>query len=120
MNIAGLKDLKLGNLREHSPKTYRDLQQSGRLDEYLDNQSRAAYQELRSLDNAGYTDQEAWEVVRAEFLMPLDDPDDEEGPNAEILKALNETIDLQNRAWEELAEAPPHQDHDDWDEDLQR
>ena len=113
MNIHNLKDLKLQNLREHSPETYRELQKSQGLDVYLESKATAAEQELGSLIDAGYSDQEAWEVVREDFLMPVDDElDSEVGPNDSMLRLLNETVDLQNRALEELAEAPPRSDHD--------
>ncbi len=117
MNIGNLKNLKLENLREFSPLTYQQLQESGKFDEYLDSVSRAAQRELDSLVNSGYSTDQAWEVVRAEFLRPVDDPlsdwdDEDEGPNAGILSALNETVDIQNRSWEELAEVPPQSEED--------
>ena len=113
MNLGNLKDIKLQNLREHSPETYRELQQSGNLDEYLESKATAAEQELDSLIDAGYSDQEAWEVVREDFLMPVDDESDEdEGPNDAMLSLLNETIDIQNRALEELAEVPPQSEQE--------
>jgi len=113
MNLGNLKDIKLQNLREHSPETYREIQQSGNLDEYLESKATAAEQELDSLIDSGYSDHEAWEVVRADFLMPLDDePDEDEGPNDAMLSALNESIDLMNRVEEELAEVPPRSDRE--------
>ncbi len=113
MNLGNLKNLKIQNLREHSPETYRELQQSGSLDKYLDSVSRAAKADLDSLIGAGYSDQEAWEVVREDFLMPVDDElDSEVGPNDSMLSALNESIVLMNRVEEELAEVPPRSDQD--------
>ena len=112
MNIYSLRDLKLQNLQEFSPKAYARFLRSGELEKYLDNVSRAANQELDSLVDAGYSDHEAWEVVRADFLMPLDDESDDEGPNDAMLSALNETIDLLNSVGEELAEVPPRSDRE--------
>ncbi len=113
MNIHNLKDLKLQNLSEHSPETYRELQQSGNLDKYLESKAAAAEQELDSLIDAGYSDQEAWEVVREDFLMPVDDElDEDEGPNDGMLSLLNETVDLQNRAMQGLEKVPPQSDQE--------
>ena len=113
MNVGNLTDLKLKNLQEFSPQVYSELCESGELDEYLDGVCHAAKDDYDSLMREGYSDQEAWEVVREDFLMPLDDElDADEGPNDAMLSLLNETIDLQNRAWEELAEVPPQSEED--------
>ncbi len=116
MNIDNLKNLKLENLKEFSPGAYQELEASGDLDQYLDSTARAAKVELDSLTSGGYSTDQAWEVVREDFLMPLDDPlsmpDEEENPNAGILSALNEAIVVGNRALEDLGEVPSGADRE--------
>ena len=72
MNELSLQRLKLDNLREHSPRLYRQLRESKELEEYVRTKSRVAFEELQALKRSGYREDEAWEVVRSEFLRPLD------------------------------------------------
>ncbi len=72
MNELSLRRLKVDNLREHSPRLYRQLRDSKELEEYVRTKSRAAFEELQALESSGYTEDEAWEVVRSEFLRPPD------------------------------------------------
>jgi hypothetical protein len=72
MNERSLQRLKLDCLRQHSPRLYRQLRDSKEIEEYLRTKSKAAFQELAALKRSGYTEDEAWEVMRSEFLRPPD------------------------------------------------
>lgn len=87
-----LKELGRKNWKEHRPKLFRDLQESGDLEESLSQAAKNtldAYQGAKSqLLKNGYepnqAHESAWELVREEWLLrPSEEQPDLENPNQE-------------------------------------
>jgi hypothetical protein len=85
-----LKELARRHWKEHRPKLFRDLQESGELEESLNLAAKNtldAYQNMKSqLLKNGYklnqAHETAWELVRKEWILrPSEDQPDLENPN---------------------------------------
>jgi hypothetical protein len=64
MNLQNWIDQARRHWEEFRPTLYRDLKASGRLDAALRDAADRTHQEMSDLRGHGYTEQEAWEMVR--------------------------------------------------------
>jgi len=60
------------HLRQHRPKLYRELQQSGRLQAFLQERGKAASDLLGSLVESGRSWDQAWELAKDEIYLPTE------------------------------------------------
>jgi len=60
------------HLREHRPRMYRELQQSGQLEAFLRQRAEAAQKILGDMVEAGSQYHEAWEVAKDEIYLPTE------------------------------------------------
>ncbi len=64
--------------KEHRPTYFKDLRRTGQLRAALRSAAEATYREMSELEEAGYSNQEAWEMVREQYLFPPGEPEQEE------------------------------------------
>jgi hypothetical protein len=70
--LSRLAALAGHHLRQHRPKLYRELQQSGRLQAFLQERGKAASDLLGSLVEQGRSWDQAWEVAKDEIYLPTE------------------------------------------------
>lgn len=63
---------------EHRPTYFKELRSTGKLREALQSAAEATYREMSDLEEAGYSNQEAWEMVRETYLFPPGEPEKDE------------------------------------------
>ncbi len=56
--------------KEFQPTRYRELKQANRLEAALKYAADQTHREMSQLENSGLTNQEAWEMVREQYLFP--------------------------------------------------
>ena len=101
--------------QEFLPTKYKELKENGKLDEALAEVAELTFSELNQLEESGYQHQDAWEMVRENYLFPPEEAgleEDEEG-YSEGLLLLMEAQSIANLATR-LAGDPDLE----WDEDL--
>ena len=56
--------------QEHQPKKFAALQKAGKLDEALQAAANQTYLEVSQLEESGYQPDEAFQMVREQYLLP--------------------------------------------------
>jgi len=85
---------------EFQPTRFANLVEAGQLDEALSQAAEATHREMCELEDAGFQNHEAWEMVREKYLFVpeeegLFDDDEDEDPNAAEL--WQECVDLHSK-----------------------
>jgi hypothetical protein len=75
MNLQNWIDQARRHWEEFRPTLYRDLKTSGKLDAALRDAADRTDREMNDLREHGYTEQEAWEMVRERYLFPPEQGD---------------------------------------------
>jgi arsenate reductase-like glutaredoxin family protein len=70
MNLNNWITQARAHWKEFLPTRYKELRQAGKLDEALKNAAERTYEELNELEASGMKQQEAWEMVREQYLFP--------------------------------------------------
>ncbi|RMX06835.1 hypothetical protein D8I35_10105 [Corticibacter populi] len=65
--------------KEFQPTRYKQLQESGRLGQALKDAAEQTHREMTQLEEAGFANHEAWEMVRELYLFP---PEERKQPDA--------------------------------------
>jgi hypothetical protein len=75
--------------REFQPKRYKALKAAGSLDEALSEAAEQTAQEMEDLQSQGFDREQAWEMVRNEYLFPPEETpeNDEETASADGYRA---------------------------------
>jgi hypothetical protein len=82
--------------KEFLPSRYKEFEEAGVLDEALQDVARLTYREVSSLENAGLSSEQAWEMTRGEYLFLPPEPkqkakqDRQPSPNV-AAQTFNET-----------------------------
>jgi hypothetical protein len=83
--------------KEHQPTRFKELSKAGKLGQALRDAAERTHREMSSLEEAGYREFEAWEIVRERYLFPPQEPgveeDDEPDPWGDLRQ---EAIQLRN------------------------
>lgn len=108
MNIDRLIQIGRDHPREHRPQHYRELEELGELEGHLAQAARDTHRDLGALVDAGYSPDEAWQMVRERYLiLPGEENDSEEPhPNAGLFGTLREIQELRMQIEDEIAELP--------------
>lgn len=61
--------------KEHLPTRFAALKKAGKLDSSLQEAANQTYLELQQLEDSGLTPEEAWQMVREEYLFPRAESD---------------------------------------------
>lgn len=69
MYLQNWVDQARKHMRENRPTLYSDLQASGKLEAHLQDAATRTDQEMSELREMGYNEQEAWEIVRENYLF---------------------------------------------------
>ena len=78
MNLKHWISQARAHWKEHRPTYYRELNRTGKLGEALKEAAEATHREMSELEAAGYSNQEAWEMVRETYLFPPGEPEKDE------------------------------------------
>lgn len=79
----------LDHWKEHQPARYKELCRTGQLKTALVQAAEQTQTELEKLMGQGFKYQEAWEMVREQFLFPAEEPGaSEEAPNSRGYRAM--------------------------------
>jgi hypothetical protein len=68
--------------REFQPKKYKVLKAAGSLDEALQEAAQQTAQEMEELQSQGFDREQAWEMLRNEYLFPPEEELEEEEETA--------------------------------------
>ncbi len=104
MNIKQLIDIGRLHLERHLPTLLEELEDSDELDQFLETAARRTKAEMDSLIEAGYSQDEAWQMTRERYLILRPDEDEEDtAPRGTertrtIFKILSEMKDLKHEA----------------------
>ena len=60
--------------REHQPKRFKALKESGQLEQALAQAAEATAEAMQRLADEGFDRDQAWEMVRQEHLFPAEEP----------------------------------------------
>lgn len=74
MNLQNWMSQAKAHWQEFQPTRFRELKKSGMLGQALQEAADRTYQEMNALTEAGFTELEAWEMVRQEYLFPPKEP----------------------------------------------
>ncbi|MEW8436616.1 MAG: hypothetical protein AB2689_00520 [Candidatus Thiodiazotropha taylori] len=83
--------------KEFQPTRYQELKESGQLEQALQQAAEQTHLEMSELEEAGYQNHEAWEMVRERYLFPKEEPglEDEEEVN-EGARLYQDVVRIQN------------------------
>lgn len=56
--------------KKHLPRRYAELKKTGKLDEALQQAANQTYLEVSQLEESGYSPDEAFQMVREQYLLP--------------------------------------------------
>jgi hypothetical protein len=85
--------------QENRPKLYQSLKKQGTLEPMLKQAAEQTYLEVSQLEDAGHQPDEAFQMVREEYLFPPGEPENEQ-PAGTGPGLLNEAMALQQRVME--------------------
>lgn len=98
MNLNRWITLARSHWEEHAPARFRQLSESGRLEEALQEAAELTYRETSELEEAGYSPDEAWQMVRENYLLLPPESDADDKPEySEGAKLFKETVALNNK-----------------------
>ena len=92
MNLQNWVNDARKHWKEFSPKLYRSLQQSGQLEQRLQEAAEQSNREMNNLRQAGFNEQEAWEQVRERYLFTPEElkPNEKlDNPWLDLLRDVN-------------------------------
>lgn len=101
MNLQSWMSQARQHWQEFQPTRFQELKQSGRLGQALQDAAERTYQEMNALTEAGMTEQEAWEMVREQYLFPPEEEAlkakaDRKPVASEAARLFNEIADLKS------------------------
>ena len=116
MNLEAWMSQARAHWKEFQPTRFKELVKTGKLRAALKDAAERTYQEMTELEQAGFQNNEAWEMVRERYLFPPEEAalkakHDREPVASEAARTFNELMRLKS----ELARAAhraAHGDHD--------
>ncbi|MCG7932623.1 MAG: hypothetical protein N0E44_21625 [Candidatus Thiodiazotropha lotti] len=83
--------------KEFQPTRYQELKESGQLEQALQQAAEQTHLEMSELEEAGYQNHEAWEMVRERYLFPKEELGLEEDQTVSQAAMLyQEVVAIQN------------------------
>ncbi|MEW8437168.1 MAG: hypothetical protein AB2689_03340 [Candidatus Thiodiazotropha taylori] len=91
--------------KEFQPTRYQELKESGQLEQALQEAAEQTHLEMSELEEAGFQNHEAWEMVRERYLFLPEEPglEDEEEVN-EGARLHQEAVAIMNRLLKDYEE----------------
>ncbi|MCP4992504.1 MAG: hypothetical protein GY934_01775 [Gammaproteobacteria bacterium] len=83
--------------REFQPARYRELHEAGTLDQALTVAAEQTHREMSQLEDQGFQNHEAWEMVRERYLFPPEEPGLEEGLENPGASLFQEVMQVHNK-----------------------
>jgi hypothetical protein len=74
MNLQNWVSEAIGHRKRFLPRRYREFEEAGILDEALQEAANLTYREVSSLENAGLSSEQAWEMMKGEYLFLPPEP----------------------------------------------
>ena len=74
MNLQNWVEQARAHWKEFLPSRYKEFKEAGMLDEALQEAAKLTYREVSSLENAGLTSEQAWEMTKGEYLFLPPEP----------------------------------------------
>lgn len=96
MNLQNWISQARKSWQEHNPKMYRELYLSRHLMSALEDAAERTHLEMTELEQAGYSNQEAWEMTREKYLFLPPESQQEEEPSA-ATSLFKQANDLKNQ-----------------------
>ena len=75
MNLQNWVNQARSHWKEFQPTRYQSLQASNQLETELQKAAELTHQEMSDLESQGYSEHEAWEMVREMYLFPQEESD---------------------------------------------
>jgi hypothetical protein len=88
MNLQNWEKAAEKHLKEFLPNQYKQLKQTGQLQQHLKQAAEQTYQEMNQLEAQGYSPEEAWVVVRENHLLPKPEAQEPSEPNGLMQEAM--------------------------------
>ncbi len=105
MNLQNWIDLARSHWKEHLPKRFKAEREAGTLNEALKSAAELTYSEISQLEEAGFHPDEAWQMVRENYLLLPAEPETEERLELSVLhEAMSEYYQAMSADQEEAAE----------------
>jgi hypothetical protein len=74
MNLQNWVEQAREHWKRFLPSRYREFEDAGVLDEALQEAANLTYREVSSLENAGMSSEQAWEMTKGEYLLLPPEP----------------------------------------------
>ncbi len=103
MNLDNWISEARAHWKEFQPKRFRALQQNGRLNEALRAAAEQTHREMTELEARGHTEQEAWEMVREQYLFPPEEKTKEQPVATQGVRDFMELTAMTSKALRALA-----------------
>jgi hypothetical protein len=85
------------------PPQFKALQQNGKLNEALKAAAEQTHREMTELEARGHTEQEAWEMVREEYLFPPEENTKDQPVATQRVRDFMELTNMTTKALRALA-----------------
>jgi hypothetical protein len=82
--------------KEFQPTRYQELKESGQLEQALQQAAEQTHLEMSELEEAGYQNHEAWEMVRERYLFLPEEPGLEDQSVSEAASLHQEAVAIMN------------------------
>ncbi|MCG8004246.1 MAG: hypothetical protein JAY88_12405 [Candidatus Thiodiazotropha lotti] len=82
--------------KEFQPTRYQELKESGQLEQALQQAAEQTHLEMSELEEAGYQNHEAWEMVRERYLFLPEEPGLEDQSVSQAAITYQEVVAIQN------------------------
>jgi len=98
MNLQNWINQARSHWQENRPKLHQSLKKQGTLEPMLKQAAERTYQEVSQLEDAGYQPDEAFQMVREEYLFPPDENAEQTQNRGTNL--MHEAMELNQRTME--------------------
>lgn len=103
MNLQSWISQAREHWEEHLPAKFESLKEAGTLGQALRDAAEQTHREMSVLEERGFRDHEAWEMVREKYLFLRAEPEPEE-PLTPLQKLMQEVAAMQHHAAMALAD----------------
>ncbi|MES9942079.1 MAG: hypothetical protein ABW104_12120 [Candidatus Thiodiazotropha sp. 6PLUC2] len=91
--------------KEFQPTRYQELKESGQLEQALQQAAEQTHLEMSELEEAGYQNHEAWEMVRERYLFLPEEPGlEDEEEYSEGVRLYQEGVAIMNQLLQDQEE----------------